>query len=383
MKPIYVPILKAKKGEFDALAHLSERAINQIVPWFDVPRLDENARKKSELHLEPPVESFLNKTALGIAKVWASKPIFIDLPRWATHAQTESGEHVIPYLRNRLELLGIIVNPVVEYASWDDPVYVNALKGIILDDGRNFCIRLNMDVDTVEDMSDPDYFIERLSDIVKQLNINPANTYLLIDFGDVSSQAHFIEGMVDKAKQTISLVRKSGFSQFILAGSSLPTSIDKAVKARNTTGLVLRKEMITWRTLLSEKQSLNITFADYGVRNPSASDESMPFPNANGKIRYTIGEQYVIARGNSLNLGSGYGQFNYLAQTVSTSEYYLGSKFSWGDERISYYSKPDSKGSGNQTTWIAIDTNHHIETVLMEVLEFSLQLTAKKARSQD
>lgn len=29
------------------------------------------------------------------------------------------------------------------------------------------------------------------------------------------------------------------------------------------------------------------------------------------------------------------------------------------------YSKHNSRGSGNQTTWIAIDTNHHIGTVLM------------------
>jgi hypothetical protein len=54
-----------------------------------------------------------------------------------------------------------------------------------------------------------------------------------------------------------------------------------------------------------------------------------------------------------------------------------------GDERILNYSKPGLKGRGNQTTWITIDTNHHIETVLMEILEFSRQLTAKKARSLD
>lgn len=334
MNPIYVPLLKAKKGEFDALIHLSERATNQIVPWFDVPRLDENARKKSEQSSEPPVESFLNKIASGIAKAWAGKPIFIDLPRWATNAQTENAEHVIPYLRNRLELLGIAVNPVVDYTSWDDDsdsIYVNAMKSIRLENGRNYCIRLNMDVDTVEDIkADPDYVTERLFDIIEQLDIDPSKAYLLIDFGDISSQIHSSDQIVDKTRLAISLVQPCGFSQIILAGSSLPSTINLAVKTQNSTGLVRRKEMVAWRKLLSENQSLNITFADYGVRNPSASDESMPFPNANGKIRYTIDSQYFIARGCALNTGLKYQQFYNLAQIVVDSEHYLGAKFSWG-----------------------------------------------------
>jgi hypothetical protein len=381
MNLVYVPILKSKKGEFDALAHLYPKASNQIIPWFDVPRLDDKARKKSEQDSKPPIESFLNKVAVDINKAWTAKSIFMDLPRWATNAQTENGEHVIPYLRNRLELLGITVNPVIDYVSWDDPVYVNAMKGIRLDIGRNFCIRLNMDFDTVEDMADPDYFVDRLSDIIQQLDIDPSKTYLLIDFGDVSSQAHFIVEMVDKAKLAISLVSECGFSKIMLAGSSLPTSIDLAVKAQNSTGLVLRKEMMVWRTLLSENQSLNITFADYGVRNPSAGDEPMPFPNANGKLRYTIDKEYFITRGYPLNTGSKYQQFCNLAQTVVESEHYLGPKSSWGDERMLSYSKNESEGPGNQTTWIAIDTNHHIETVFLEVLEFNRKLTANKALS--
>ncbi|MGJ0489620.1 beta family protein [Methylobacter sp.] len=388
MNPIYVPILKAKEGEFEALIHLSERANNQVIPWFDVPPLDERTRITSETNSEPAVESYLNKKALGIADAWLgkpifyeSKPIFMDLPRWAPNAQTESGEHVIPYFRNRLEHLGVIVNPVVKYDVWDDPVYVNAFKSIRLENGQSFCIRLTMDVDTVADIkADPDYVSERLSDIVRQLKIDPVKTYLLIDFGDISSQADYIEEIIDKAKQAFFLARESGFSQIMLAGSSLPTSISLAVKKQNDTALVLRKEMKVWKTLLSENQSQNIIFADYGVRSPNSNDGSMFSPNTNGKIRYTIDNQYFIVRGYPLNVGLKYHQSHGLAQIVINSEHYLDQKFSWGDKQVSLYSNPEYK-SGNPQAWIAIDTNHHIETVLMEILEFRHQLIAKKARS--
>ena len=354
--------------------------MNQIIPWFDISRLDEETRKKSEKRSEPPIETLLNKTAAGIAKAWVNKPVFMDLPRWATNSQTENGEHVIPYLRNRLEHLGVIVNPVVKYDFWDesDYEYINAFKNIRLVSGRNFCIRLNMDIDTVEDIkADPEYVAERLTSILEQLNINPSETHLLLDFGDVSDQAHFIVEMIDKAKQAISLVRNCGFSKIMLAGSSLPPSIEKAVEAPNKTGLVLRKEMMTWRALLSENSSLNIVFADYGVRNPSSGDKPMPYPNANGKIRYTINKEYFIVRGHALNSGLKYLQFCNLANKVVNSEHYLGIKFSWGDNKIYLHNNPDHN-SGSQTTWITIDTNHHIETVLMEVLEFRSQIIAKK-----
>lgn len=371
MKPIYVPILKAKKGEFDALTHLHERATNQVIPWFDVPPAPANEKS----------DAFLNKTAQGIAKVCAGKQIFMDLPRWATNAQTEGGEHVIPYFLNQLELLDVSVNPVVEYVSWDDPVYANAITSITLKTEQNFCIRLNMDVDTVADIiADPDYVSEHILDIVNTLELNPVKTYLLVDFGDVSGQSHFIEEMVDKATQAISLVQGIGFSKIMLAGSSLPSSIELAVKDRNSTGLVLRKEMMLWQILLSEKPNLNIIFADYGVRNPSAGDESMPYPNANGKIRYTLDKHYFIARGHALNADLKYQQFFNLAKIIINSKHFFGAKFSWGDERILFYSNSTTQ-TGNQTTWISIDTNHHIETVVMEVLEFNRDLATIKARN--
>jgi len=374
MKPIYVPILKAKKGEFDAVTHLSKRAGQQIIPLFDVPQQDkENAKS---------VESFLRKVVSGIANVMKGKSIFMDLSQWAPNAQTEGGEHVIPYLRNQLERCDVIVNLVVKYDFWHDPAYVDAMKSIRLEKSRNYCIRLNMDNDTVEDVkADPDYVAEQLTDIIEQLAANPRDICLLIDFGDISGSKPSIEDMIDEAKQIISLAQNTGFSQFILAGASFPISIDKAVGERDSEGLVLRKEMITWQALLSETPTLNITFADYGVRNPNSPDGSQYFSHTNGKIRYTIDEKYFIARGHRLyRTGNKFRQFCDLAQVIIGSGHYLGEKFSWGDEQILLYGNPDEKKTGNQAIWISIDTNHHIETVVMEILEFHLQLAAKEAR---
>lgn len=341
--------------------------------------------------LEIPYDSNLKEIARKIAKVWANIPlfperrsVFIDFSQWKPNAQTENGEHIIPFLLKELNSLGVTVYPVIKYDYWHDPIYASALKGIHLKHDQRFCIRLNMDVSTIDEINDHDYFSERLSDIIEQLHINLPYTELLIDFNDISNEKNSIEDILDNAKKTIRLARQSKFSQIILAGSSLPSSINLAVKERNSSGFVLRKEMLVWQTLLAENPSLNIIFADYGIRNPKSTDGSKAFPNANGKIRYTIpNKKYFIVRGSSLGNGQKFYQFLDLAQRVVSSEHYLGADFSWGDKQISLYSDPkNGKGTGNQTTWITIDTNHHIETVVKEIEEFMHQLTTEKAREE-
>jgi Beta protein len=382
MSPAYIPILKAKQGEFDALAHLSDKAKNQIVPWFDISRLDDKSRLKIEQRSEPPVETYLHETAAKIAKVWAGKTLFIDFPQWKTNAQTESGEHVVSYFRNRLELLNVAVNPVVDYSSWDDPVYIEALASISLENGRNFCIRLNLDSDTVEDMADSAYFIDRFTSIVDELGVNPSSVNVMIDFSDVSTQIYSVGNIFEIAEQAISLVKANGFHKIIIAGSSLPPSINEAVKSQNATGLVLRKEMLVWQMLISENPAWNITFADYCIRNPKAVDDPNVYTNANGKIRYTIDKHYFIARGCKLNKSAlGYSQFCLLANTIVDSEHYFGNDFSWGDDRIFKYSSTQN-GCGNQQTWISIDTNHHIEALLVEVSEFKREIAPTNQNNQ-
>ena len=373
MEPFYVPILKAKQGEYDALYHLSNRASQYIIPWFDIPKIDERYVQRCKGRSEPPIETFLNDVASGIAKAWANKSIFLDLPRWRPDAQTENGEHVIPYLFNRLELHNVSVFPVVDYVRWSDHVYENAIQSIRFNTDHEFCLRLVMDADTIEEMNEPEYFIDQLVNIVESLGISYKETTVLLDYGDVSTQKHSVEKILENTKYAISLVGAHGFSNIMLAGCSLPSFINLAVKNQNDTGLVLRKEMMTWRTLLSE--NINIIFSDYGVRSPNSGDECTS-RLGNGKIRYTIDNEYFIVRGYPLNHGLKGIQHHTLAQTVINSKYFSGENFSWGDRRILECSK--GIFSGRPQDWIAIDTNHHIEAVLDEIIEFRRRLVTHK-----
>lgn len=53
MKPIYIPILKAKAGEFGAVSVLDETLLSKIIPMFEIPPIgikilkDKTKRKKT------------------------------------------------------------------------------------------------------------------------------------------------------------------------------------------------------------------------------------------------------------------------------------------------------------------------------------------------
>ncbi|WGW30463.1 beta family protein [Pseudomonas aeruginosa] len=377
MKEKYIPILKAKEGEFRAVSLMSSLALENTHLWFDVPQLDEKRRGDLlERHL-PPVESFLNSVAYGMFQACKGRYVYLDLPRWATNAQTEGGEHVIPFVRNQLEALGVKVSPAVDVVRWDDPIYVNALSGMRLEVGREFIVRIPIDRDTIEEMSEEDIFLDRLEDISTRLAFDPGLTPVMMDFGDISAPRHSVSGLLEVSDRVISLLRRAGFNEIAISGCSLPAFVSTAVKKQNSNGLVLRKEMHVWRDLLKNNGDFPIIYSDYGIRGPN-SKESGGFSSMNGKIRYTIEKECFIVRGYPLKQGEKGAQYYDLAQKVVDSGYFRRG-FSWGDNQILRCSYGEFKGSSSD--WVAIDTNHHIESVVLEVLEYQRHVAAVKNRS--
>lgn len=371
MKPTYVPIVKARQGEFKALAHLDNRSAQNIIPLFEVPKITDKERGAWENKGLHPLISYLNYKAEKIAAVRKGRFAFIDTISWKTNSYVENGEHSLNFLYNSLESNGVFVNPVIGYDRWDDVDYRNAVMALNCQQTRTYCIRLEMSA--IEDFLDPNYFQSRIKDIVDSLAIDPKHSCVLIDFGDVSQTS--ILDIQTRLESGLSLLSSWQFMYIAMAGASTPTIINAAVKNKDSTGVIIRREMNAWRAIKMENPSSSLVFGDYCVRNPSSAEDIIA-PDANGKIRYTIQQNYFVARGHSRQIGNKYDQHYVLAETIAKSTHFLGANFSWGDNEILLYSKKVTNGPGNATTWISIDTNHHITYVILEVIEFENQLMA-------
>lgn len=371
MTASYLSIYKAKPGELEAIANAKKAHKRRVLPLFEICKIGKSVRTAARFKNCPELtRAYLDETAERIAEVWAGREALVDAFQWAADSLIETGEHVLPYIYSKLQSLNVNVIPVIGYDRWDSRAYRLAAQGIEVPDDGYCCLRL--DSHAIEDAEDPEFFQESVLDIVNGLALEPERCAILLDFGDITALS--IEDLLDQGSRVMQVLAPMGFKFFATAGCSLPPTIDKAVKKQNSSGKVMRKEMLLWQTLRMEYQSVKWLFGDYGVRGPNSAEDVIS-PNANGKIRHTIDRRYYIVRGHSMQTGEKGAQMHNLAKTVVESPYYMGEDFSWGDAQILACSQ-NKIGPGNSRKWIAIDTNHHLAWIVAEIEQFEIRAAA-------
>lgn len=371
MYPTYMPVLQAKKGELDGLANTPGNTLRHIFPVIEIPSLSADYISKTKKYREhpAPLTLYLNERAKSLSGLSSSLRFFFDIRAWSPDASVESGEHIVSYFSRSLTDLGVTVNPVVNYGHWDDPEYRTAITSLPTALTSNFLIRLSGEA--IEDLDDPGYFCSRIEEILSSLQVDASRIAVQVDFEDVTSTSPAdIQVVVETAANLLAPHR---FAFMALAGSSMPVYANDMVPQENSIALLLRREFNAWKALRSAYPQLGLVFGDYGVSSGGLS-EGFPNPHANGKIRYTITDQYLIARGQSRLKGDKSAQFHRLSAIIMGSGYYMGPNFSWGDQRIMECATIQ-RGPGTLQTWVSHDTSHHLAFVTEELLEFNRTLT--------
>lgn len=372
MSPRHVSILKPKQGEFKALLNTRDDVARKILPLFEIGRLTETLLTRKYLaDSAKPTMMYLDRVASDISKAWGGRLAMVDGYFWSPEASTEDGDHVISYMIRRLEKLGTPVIPVIGYDRFENVTYQASMRGLSFNDEREFCLRL--DSEAIGDAIEPEFFRDSIGQILDGLDLPPERVSILLDFGDVTTTS--ISDLIAGAARVVTLLKPQGFNRYVVAGCSIPKSIDLAVEDPDTSNMIVRREMLLWKMLRQEFKNTDIVYGDYGVRGPSTNDE-IRSRYTNGKIRHTIGQQTFVVRGHPIVNDGNAKQMHELAKKITQSPYYLGADFSWGDERIEACSFKTFLGS--LADWVAVDTNHHLAYVVQEVEEFERSVVMAK-----
>lgn len=373
MYPTYMPILRAKKGEFDTFKHLSEKVKDGTLPVFELPLISEKQKKtKKYTLLSTPIAAFVEKCAIELSEIMDKRSFAVDIHRWPSNATVESGEHILSYFIGCLKAKDCNVSPVIGYDRWEDKEYTTILRQL----SKNittFVIRL--DSFAFEDMIEEEPFFTVLDDIMTSMDIDSAQCSILLDFDD-TAKTSIIE-MQENAQRAVDLLDDYTFRFISIAGCSVSSDINNMVPKANTNGIVIRKEFQVWKTIKKFNNNINFIFGDYGVANPQVGDDIIA-PDANGKIRYTIEDSYFVVRGYSRRQGEKGSQMHGLCRRLKSSGYYMGTAFSWGDLKIEECAQGEF--TGNPMNWISIDTSHHMTYVLSEVKEYESRILEEKTR---
>lgn len=383
----YMPILKAKAGELEALSHfLVCRESSALLPLLDVLPQEHDGESNKKLD---DIE-FLDKKAKQIRRALLvnDEPLlaglklktpeielFLDNDFWDSSKLLQNQIHPLEYLCRSIAHEKIKVNPVVGYDRWfysdDASLYMQAFKNLLKSGCNKVCLRVDADTISDEAVHEPEEFRENIISILDELEIDPKCCLLLLDFKDVRVVSP--EEIVDSVTQVANSLSSIGFGNVYLAGGSAPKYVSEVVE-KNASGVTPRTEIKAWKKLANSK--LLIGFADYGVRNPEATD-SVRNPHINSKLLYTSDEEFYVVRGSSLKGITGCArseQFVPLVDNLINSKYFSTCCGCWGDKEIfNMLYKP----TADLTKWVSYSTNRHLCYVLDEVLEYQRQIAVQ------
>lgn len=318
---LYVPVCKFKQGEKDALFKLKEETKSAITPLFELTpdRIDKEDFKFFD-------DKWINE-------------FYFDFSNDATFL---TDEEIIPTLM-----------AIEKYNSI--PCFHLGYENSILqyfNDSSFDKIALRIDV---EEALDDDFGVN-FSEFISGIEYD--NIDLIIDAKSIDSDNY---KMTAFSIRTIinELIDLSIFDRCILLSTSFPDTLAKNEK--NNISFITRYEESLFNTV-QEKVESKLTYGDYCV-NTWKTLEYVPGMQTSFNIRYTIDNNYLIIKGDTMKKGGfDYNRVSTLCNMLVASPHFSGIELSDGDMQIHLRTAAEGK-PGNATTWRHIGTNHHIEYI--------------------
>lgn len=343
--PIYLPILKGKKGEYDALKELTSEEKKLILPLIEIPAIPwDFVNEKPATTIEKQIDSSVK----SIIKTWNENlEILIDT-YYLEENLNSKGDKTLNSIVEKLFKEKINAVPVLNVYSSDE-----LLDSLIYD--KTICIRVAFNE---QELFDINIEIER---IIKKLKIKHSQVYLLLDMGFIDqSQTHMAK--IASTSFYTSINKIIEFKEIFFAATSFPINLSSC-KTNSITKIDRIEIIINDHFNNSPTRIKRIPkFSDYCVSNPEIEEIDPRLMTMSASIRYTVDDAWYIFKAASVKKYS-FEQFYDLAKEITSSTLYYGEDFSWGDKLINEKSKRQG-GTGNPTTWRQIATNHHLTLMI-------------------
>ncbi len=349
----YMPCLRWKQGEYQAIMHLSSRAKNLITPLIEIPEMgfDFETGKNSK-----SIDDHVSKFADRILKKWGKAGFFLDMSLVDPTNRMADGSH--PLSSVFADLRGRECSPIPVTGVHRDLEYQKSLQQIITKEKRGVCFRVTLEEAAGGSLK---------TDLDKQLKgakLSPKDCDLLLDLASPNYEP--VDGFSKLIFEIIkSLPYLKEWRSFVLLGTSFPSTMAEVSHGQS---VIPRSEWTLYKDLLKKLSVAKIripTFGDYTINHPSVSKIDMRFVKPFATIRYTIDDGWLIIKGNNIR-DFGYGQYKDHCSELMKSSYYFGDSFSQADDYISKCARGMAK-NGNLSTWRWVGTNHHLEKLTQDI----------------
>ncbi|WP_457301929.1 beta family protein, partial [Phyllobacterium sp. P5_D12] len=275
---MYVPSVRWRQGEYQALFRLSDQAKSFVVPFILIPEPEydfEEAQPKKTV--QEQVQTFPKR----FQQKWGQRPAWIDVHANIATTPMLDGRMPMSFVFDGLRNDGASAVPVT---SLDAPANVNALvAGIAAKDKLGVAIRVRLEHVMKSN------FDARLKTLVTLLGLSSNQVDLIIDLGAPNFQPYddFADALIAAMENVSDL---EIYRSLVVIGSGFP----QILAINKPGGHLPRHDWIFYKTLRSKLLGAGRipTFGDYTIVHPEFSAQDMRLLKPAGKLVYTAGDTW-------------------------------------------------------------------------------------------
>lgn len=353
MERFYLPILKAKDGEFTALAKLNFTIRNWACPLIEItqPEYDMEAKSKPDT-----LEEHLKKLCTKISKKWPYDNAFIDID--LIRDDLVNNLTSFEYIYNQFHVSRFYPRPVIRI---DSPgTVLDGLSAIIKTyQMQSIGIRI-----TIDDVVSID-FDKNLGTLLEKINLTSQQCHLILDFqnSNFSELEDFTDGVISLLE---TFPNFSEWRTFTVCGGAFPATnlIKQGVSEIPRGDWMFYKTLV--RKLGNESFSRELNYGDYSMIAPGHFEFDYTKMSRSANIRYTHNDVWFVIKGKALKKSEDYRQYVTQAGDIISSQYFLGDNFSEGDHHIVECSAGRTT-PGDPKTWKWVGNNHHFTKVIKDL----------------
>ncbi|MEM7729129.1 MAG: beta family protein [Pseudomonadota bacterium] len=348
-KDTYVPALRWRLGEFQALFRLAPAVKDRVMPLLFIPPVeydfDEQRPKKTvHEHVHPFVTKFEKK--------WGKRPAWIALDPKVTTGRMSDGSHPFDYILDGLRPKGGIAIPAMPLNVDSDTM--DAAARATEADGQGAAVILRL-----EDMMSGNPH-RAIVNFANSLDIELSELDVIIDLGAPNFEPY----KAFAGALTVALKRLGNLNEarhLVLIGTAIPDSFSQLAKGSDE---IPRHDWLFYKELIGGMPSgmRRPIFGDHTTVHPDFVALDMRFVKPAGKITYTGPTSYGTRKGKAFRGNEGQMREHCEAIIKEARFAFRGASFSLGDKYIADCAS-HVEGTGSPTTWKWVAINHHITTV--------------------
>lgn len=351
-RPIYVPALRLKQGEYRGLQRLAPDIANKIVPRLVVPPPKERDPEKQRILTK---DEIVYETGRRIANHWIMRDAFLDVRFLFKEFGESECSDWLPRMFDVARKANAKPIPVL---SLSDALGLRAAafrQALATEGAKKVAIR-------IESGEIDNELASRAAVAMSTLGVTPSDCTILADFADADfSNASAVANIAQAALEDLQVIGRWG--QVVFQGTNYP-EVNPAEPDGDA--VIPRNEWLAWKDAIKLDGSSPeyLVFGDYG-----ADCAKFEFKKTSGGIpirhyRYTTPDSWLVVRG--LATGQADAVMRGVCERIVKSGKFAGRGFCSADDYI-FKTAKGWDGPGNGSTWREINTAHHITRVVRDI----------------